>query len=239
MRSRHKTLGEDKRQGSESPYLAAAIKYLTQNTQRPLWPGQRQIKNGLPETPNHLYRPLAKSRGTFIRSLNIAFKKYFGPNFPKDGEGHIMYNKQDFLAWYATRLNIPDLPPGYGLVSDFNDKSLILNKTTAEGLAAKLSPIGVEVLDNGARPRTAFPVAFLKILQGVIEEDSSLKEDHLIAQALLKYMKYLDEVETPDTAITEACMEVSSLALQRENLEAFLNAGLLDQLMEQLMEQRT
>jgi hypothetical protein len=236
MRSKHKTLGEDRRQGSESPYLAAAIKYLTQNTQRPLWPGQRQIKNGLPETPNPLYPPLTNSRASFITSLNFAFKKYFGPNFPKHGRFPKYSSDEGFLDYFLEHLNTPDRPSEYDFVSTFDPRKIIWHRLdqAAESLTAKLGPIGVEVLNKVGCPRTAFPVAFLEILQLVNEEDPSLQEDHLIAKALLEYMKFLDKMETPDTAITETCMEVSSLALQKENLEAFRETALFDQLIEQL-----
>ncbi len=112
----------------------------------------------------------------------------------------------------------------------FNVRGIIQNriKTPAESLEAKLGLIGVEVLDKKGHAQTAFPIAFLETLQRVIKEHPSLKEDRLIAKAVLEYMKYLEAAE-----ITEACMEVSSFALQRENLEAFIETGLFDQLMEQ------
>jgi hypothetical protein len=215
MRSRWSARG-DNRQDRESPYLAAAITYLTQNTQRPLWPGQRETTNALPEEPNPLYPPLTNSRASFIASLNVAFKKYFGPNFPKDGRFPQYSSDEGFLDCFLERLNTPDPPSEYDFVSTLDPRNITWHRLhqAAESLTEKLGPIGVEVLNKVGCPRTAFPIAFLEILQGVIEEHPSLKEDHLIAKAVLEYMKYLEAAE-----ITEACMEVSSFALQRENLE--------------------
>jgi hypothetical protein len=233
MRSRHNKPGEDKRQGSESPYLAAAIRYLTQNTQRPLWPGQRETTNALPEEPNPLYPPLTNSRASFITSLNCAFKEYFGPNPPKEGRFPKYSSDEGFLNCFLERLNTPSLPSEYAFITVFDPERSILSKfrsgpNPVGSLAKRLGPIGVSTVDQNGRPETAFPIAFLEILQGVIEEHPSLKEDHLIAKAVLEYMKYLDATKT-----TEACMDVSSLALQRENLETFIETGLFDQLMEQ------
>ena len=219
--------------------LADAVRYLErQNTKRPLWKGQRQIKGGLEEPPHPLYPALSNSRARFQETLSHKYKRWCKDNdvqerFTYDGKKKVWDYPDDFLEYFAGRLNTPDRPPDYGLVSHFNEHG-VLNKIRAEELAEKLGPIGVEVLDNKGSPRTAFPIAFLEIMQLVIESNPSLKEDHLIAKAVLEYMKYLDEMETPDTAITEACMDVSSLALQKENLEAFRETALFYQLIEQL-----
>ena len=133
MRSRWRARGDD-RQDRQSPYLAEAIKYLTKNTQRPLWPRQRKTTNGLSEEPHPLYPPLTNSRASFITSLNCAFKEYF-PSPPRDGR-LLRYNNEAFLAWFAERLNTPDPPACYKFVTNCNGVTIQDRiRTSAESLA--------------------------------------------------------------------------------------------------------
>ena len=208
--------------------LSGAKEYLSGISLRPLWPVERK-----PDDPV-CYPARYKNEVTFNSSLSGEYKKWCETNSPDTVHGKGIRNNypKRFLDFFAqTYLSIPKPRLGYDFVTKFNVRGIIHNRieTPAKSLEAKLGLIGVKVLDEKGRAQTAFPVAFLKSLQGVIEEHPSLKEDHLIAKAVLEYMKYLDAAKT-----TEACMDVSSLALQKKNLEAFLNAGLLDQLMERL-----
>ena len=227
MRSRWNTRGDD-RQDRQSPYLAAAIKYLTQNTQRPLWPGQRKKEDGSPEEPNPLYPPLAISEDSFVISLGRAFNRYFNGASPKD-KRFLKYNDPGFLECFANRLNTPSLCLGYEFITKFDSKRFIQNRfrDPATLLAEKLGPIAVRSLDQGGHVQKVFPVAFLKSLQGLIQEYPSLKEDRLIVEALLKYRanllsRHKEHLKSfgHENITTQACMDVS-LAEEIQNFRAF------------------
>ena len=212
--------------------LAKAITYLErQNTKRPLWKGQRQIKGGLEEPPHPLYPALSNSRKSFQETLSHKYQRWCKPNNVPVRRIYIRKKilldyPNEFLDYFAQHLNIPDLPPSYGLFSDFNESGVI-NKTTAEELAEKLGPIGVDVLDKGGNVQTAFPVDFLEILQGVIESDTSLREGYLIDEVLERYQadllsrhqEHLKSFGNENTT-TQACMDVS-LAKEIQNFRAF------------------
>ncbi len=212
--------------------LADAVYYLEkQNTKRPLWKRQRQIKGGLEEPPHPLYPALSNSRARFQETLSHKYQRWCDDNdVPKRctyvGKRKVWDYPDEFLEYFAGRLNTPDRPPDYGLVSHFYEHG-VLNKIRAEELAEKLGPIGVDVLDNKGSPRTAFPVAFLEILQGVIQEYPSLKEDRLIVEALLKYRanllsRHKEHLKSfgHENITTQACMDVS-LAEEIQNFRAF------------------
>jgi hypothetical protein len=212
--------------------LAEAITYLDKkHTKRPLWKGKRQTKGGLEEPPHPLYPALSNSRTSFRTTLSIQYKIWcednnFSVNRTYVGKKIILDYPNEFLDYFAQRLNIPDLPPSYGLFSDFNESGVI-NKTTAEDLAAKLGPIGVDVLDKGDCLRTAFPVKFLEILQGVIKSDTSLREGYLIDEVLERYQadllsRHKEHLKSfvNSNPITQACMDVS-LAEEIKNFRAF------------------
>jgi hypothetical protein len=208
--------------------LSGAKEYLSGISLRPLWPVERK-----PDDPV-CYPARYKNEGSFNTRLSDAYKIWCNKNSPDTIHGRGIHNNypKRFLDFFAqTYLSIPKPRSGYDFVTKFNVRGIIKNRieTPAKSLEAKLGPIGVEVLDEKGRAQTAFPIAFLEIMQGVIEEHPSLKEDHLIAKAVLEYMEYLDAAKT-----TEACMDVSSLALQKKNLEAFRESGLFEQLIEQL-----
>jgi hypothetical protein len=207
--------------------LAEAITYLTnKHTERPLWKGKRQRKGGLEEPPHPLYPALSNSEKSFITTLGAQYhewvrdndkKKPVKVNAARNNNDNLDY-PTDFLNYFARRLNIPDVPPRYGLLTNSDIPSSIINRRIPKGVKAieeKIHPIGVVVLGKNRKETIAFPVAFLETLQRVITKDSSLKGDHLIAEAVLEYMKYLDALE-----ITKSCIGVSSLEL--ENLRAFL-----------------
>jgi hypothetical protein len=206
--------------------LSEAKKYLSGNMKRPLWDGEKGVDDPL-------FTALCNSEDSFNSSLHQHLNRWAKNNkhtITKDDKNDVLY-PQTFLDDFAIRRNIPNPPSGYGVVEKFNVKGIIKNRIgkPAESLEAKLGPIGVKALDQKGCAQTAFPIAFLEIMQGVIEEHPSLKKDHLIAKAVLEYMEYLDAAKT-----TEACMDVSSLALQKKNLEAFRESGLFEQLIEQL-----
>ena len=227
MRSRWKARRDDRRD-KESPYLAAAIGYFTQNTQRPLWPGQRKKEDGSPEEPNPLYPPLAISEDSFVISLGRAFNRHFNGTPPKD-KRFLKYDDPGFLECFANRINTPSLCLGYEFITKFDSKRFIQNRfhDPATLLAEKLGPIAVRSLDQGGHVQKVFPVAFLEILERVTKENPSFKEDRLIVEALLKYRANLLSRHTEhlksfghDNTITQACMDVS-LAEEIQNFRAF------------------
>ncbi len=205
--------------------LQTAIKYLTnKKSKRPLWLGQRTTEDFIIRPASSLYPALSKSQDSFITTLSAQYHKWVGDN-DKDEKKLVKVNTarnvnidypKEFLDYFARRLNIPDVPPGYSLLTNSDIPSSTINRRIPNGVKAieeKIGPIGIAVLAKSREETIAFPVAFLESLQVVIKEDSSLREDHLIAKAVLEYMKYLDAAKT-----TEACMDVSSLALQKKNL---------------------
>jgi hypothetical protein len=201
--------------------LADAVRYLEkQNTKRPLWQGRRQTKGGLEEPPHPLYPALSNSRTSFKNTLSDQYHKWRGRGRGKETKfsREALDYPKEFLEWFARRLNIPNVPPRYCLLTNSDIPSITINRRIPNGVKAieeKIGPIGIAVLGKNGEETIAFPVAFLETLQRVITKDSSLKGDHLIAEAVLEYMKYLDALE-----ITESCIGVSSLEL--ENLRAFL-----------------
>ncbi len=210
--------------------LSQAKDYLYYTMKRPIWHGKKGVVDPL-------YTPLCKSEDSFKSSLHQHFERWVKENEQtktKDDKGNILYPKA-FLDHFAAHRNRPNIPDGYGFLKNFDYNGRINHKIPqpTKSLAAKLGPIAVDVFGSLHRSNPSFPVAFLNKFQDFIKNYPSLKGDHLIARALLEYMRFLDKKEIPDTAITEACMEVFSLALQKKNLEDFRESGLFEQLIEQ------
>jgi len=223
--------------------LRRAVIYLTnKKSKRPLWVGQKNAEGFIIRPASSLYPALSSSERLFKGTLNAHYHKWVGDNDEdKDKKKPVKANAdpnddidypKEFLNDFARRLNIPNVPPGYCLLTNSGIPSKTINKHIPKGVKAieeEIGSIGLAVLGKNGEETIAFPVAFLERLQVVIKEDSSLKGDRLIAKAVLEYIKYLEAAE-----ITEACMNVSSLALQKKNLEAFRESGLFEQLIEQL-----
>jgi hypothetical protein len=145
--------------------LAKAIDYLKrQHTKRPLWKGQRQIKGGLEEPPHPLYPALSNSRESFKRTLLREYIIWCKHNSVPEQSTYVGNRKvwdypKKFLDSFAEHLNIPDLPPGYALATHIDH--YIEQRINLE---TQLKTIGVEVLDDGGRERTAYPEALLRFL---------------------------------------------------------------------------
>jgi hypothetical protein len=230
MRSRWRARG-DNRQNRESDYLAEAIRYFTQNTQRPLWVGQRKTTNGVKKEPSPLYRPFEDSRDSFVGALERAFNKHYSSSTtPKDGHLLKYTASEDFLECFLERLNTPDLSPGYIFITAFNSTRSISNKfqKPAESLVKNLNLIGVDALNEAGYVQKAFPIALLTIMQDVTKSDPSLREGYLIDEVLERYQadllsRHKEHLKSfvNSNPITQACMDVS-LAKEIENFRAFL-----------------
>ena len=197
--------------------LADAVRYLErQNTKRPLWKGQRQTKGGLEEPPHPLYPALSNSRTSFKSTLSAQYQKWHKRETKSPREA--LDYPEEFLDYFARRLNIPNVPLRYCLLTNSDIPSNTINKRIPNGVKAieeKIGPIGIAVLGKNGEETIAFPIAFLESLQDAIRKDSFLKEGDLIKNALRDYIQYLDALE-----ITESCIGVSSLELK--NLRDFL-----------------
>jgi hypothetical protein len=206
--------------------LSEAKKYLSGISLRPLWPVEKR-----PDDPV-CYPARYKNEVTFNSSLSGEYKKWCKTNSPDTVHGKGIRNNypKRFLDFFAqTHLNIPNHPLMYGFVTDFNSRSLIVHRIQqpAKSLKEKLGPIGVEVLDEKGRAQTAFPIAFLEIMQLVIESDTSLREGYLIDEVLERYQadllsRHKEHLKSfvNSNPITQACMDVS-LAEEIKNFRAF------------------
>ena len=229
--------------------VGAAIKYLAPKIpHRRLWAARE-----VPREP--LYVAPCSSRKDFTSSLRNQYSLYLFKNnlanytdgkiqLPKDSGGNIDYS-EEFLKTVVARYNKPDIPSGYALAEhiDHNIAQII-------DLETKFKTIGVEVLDDGGRERTAYPEVFLRILfktrqethqpeQAFKVDDRNERYQSVIQSSLEAYHAYLTDLCKVPLAlknsplgknvkvlsqVTNSCMEMHSLELQVKNWEIFLEA---------------
>lgn len=234
--------------------IGAAIDYLAPKIpHRPLWAARE-----VPREP--LYVAPCSSRKHFTSSLRNQYSLYLSKNnlanytngkiqLPKDSEGNIDYS-EEFLKTVVAHYNRPDIPSGYALWETVAPSGHQKNKILQNILEINFEDMGVEVLDEGGRERTAYPEVFLRILfkmrqetyrpeQAFKVDDRNERYQSVIQSSLEAYHAYLTDLckvplalaqsisggkATVLVEVTNSCMEMHSLELQIKNWGKFIEA---------------
>lgn len=133
--------------------LSEAQEYLSDKMKRPLWHTEKDVVDPL-------FTALCNSENSFNISLRYHLKRWAKENSQviNDDEGNLLFPKT-FLNAFAARRNRPNIPDGYALVKHIDQYiAKIID------LETKFKDIGIEVLDDGGRERTAYPEALLRFL---------------------------------------------------------------------------